>query len=70
MRRKVNNRNIAGPDGVYASEKVGKFINYVMEQGKKNTARKIVYGAFDVLKEKEKVANPLELFDTALKTIL
>ena len=67
MRRKVNNRNIAGPDGVYASEKVGKFINYVMEQGKKNTARKIVYGAFDVLKEKEKVANPLELFDTALK---
>ncbi len=67
MRRKVKNRNIAGPDATYASEKVGKLINYVMEKGKKNTARGIVYGAFDILKDKEKVKNPLEIFDTALK---
>lgn len=67
MRRKVNNRNIVGPDAVFKSEKVGKLINYVMERGKKNAARKIVYDAFELLKEKGKVENAVELFDAALK---
>jgi len=67
MRRKVNNRNIAGKDHVYNSEKVGKFINYVMLRGQKETARKIVYTAFDLIKEKAKVEDVLEVFDTALK---
>ena len=52
---------------VYNSVKVEKFINYVMERGKKNTARKIVYGSFDVIKEKTNTKNPLEVFDLALK---
>ncbi len=67
MRRKVKNRNIVGPDPVYSSEKVAKFINYVMESGKKNTARQAVYNCLDAIKEKAKVENPLEIFDTALK---
>ena len=67
MRRKVTNRNIVGKDHVYQSEKVGKFINYIMLRGQKETARKIVYDAFDVIKEKTKVADPMEVFDTALK---
>ncbi len=67
MRRKAKNRNKAKPDVIFNSEKVEKFINYVMEKGKKNAARKIVYGAFDEIKEKEKVADPMEVFDTALK---
>lgn len=67
MRRKVKNRNIAEADSVFNSEKVGKFINYVMENGKKNTARKIVYGAMDVIKEKLKVEDALEVFESALK---
>ena len=67
MRRKVKNRNEVGPDMVYNSVKVEKFINYVMERGKKNTARKIVYGSFDVIKEKTNTKNPLEVFDLALK---
>ena len=67
MRRKVNNRNIPKPDGIFQSDVVAKFINYVMEGGKKNTARKIVYGAFDVLKEKMKVENPIEIFEAALR---
>ncbi len=67
MRRKVKNRNIAKPDITFNSQKVEKFINYVMERGKKNTARRIVYEAFDLIKEKEKVESPLEVFDTALK---
>lgn len=67
MRRRVKNRNIAGPDLVYSSEHVGKFINYVMKDGKKNTARKVVYGALDVIKEKQKVDNPVEVFENAIR---
>ena len=67
MRGKVKNRNIAKPDIIFNSQKVEKFINYVMNSGKKNTARKIVYTAFDLLKEKAKVESPMEIFDTALK---
>ncbi len=67
MRRKVKNRNIVKPDLKFNSEKVEKFINRVMERGKKQTAREIVYGAFDIVKEKAKVENPIEVFDTAMK---
>ena len=66
MRRKVKNRNMVNPDSRYDSTKVSKFINYVMEGGKKSTAQEIVYGAFDVIKEKEKIENPLEVFNAAL----
>lgn len=67
MRRKIKTKAAIEPDYVYNSQKVAKFINYVMERGKKNTARTVVYGAFDAIKEKAKVADPLEVFDTALK---
>lgn len=67
MRRKVKNRNIVGKDHLYQSEKVGKFVNYVMHRGQKETARKIVYDALALVKEKAKVEDPMEVFDTALK---
>jgi len=67
MRRKVTNRNIVGPDRNYNSEKLSKFINVVMWDGKKNTAMDIVYGAFDIIKEKTGNPNPLEIFDLAIK---
>lgn len=67
MRRKVNNRNIVNPDFIYNSQKLEKFINYVMWSGKKETARKVVYKAFDVIKEKTGNPNPLEVFDLAMK---
>jgi small subunit ribosomal protein S7 len=67
MRRKVKNRNIVGPDLTYNSAKIGKLINYVMEAGKKNTARSIVYKALESIKEKDKAADPVEVFENALK---
>ncbi len=67
MRRKVKNRNIVGPDYKYNSEKVGKFINYAMLRGQKETARHAVYGAFDIIKDRMKVEDAMEIFDTALK---
>ena len=66
MRRKVQNRNKVTEEGIYNSEEVAKLINYVMKSGKKNVARSIVYGAFDIIKEKEKVEDPLEVFKAAL----
>src|SRR3989344_370007 len=67
MRRKVKNRNIVEPDFVYNSQKLEKFINYIMWNGKKETARKVMYSAFDVIKEKTGNSNPLEIFDLALR---
>jgi len=64
-RKKIKRRTIA-PDLIYNDETVGKFINYVMRRGKKTIARKIVYGAFDILKEKTK-KEPLEVFKLAMK---
>lgn len=67
MRRPVKNRNIVKPDREFDSEKIAKFINYVMWEGKKEGARKIVYGALDVIKKKEKIEDPMEVLETALK---
>jgi len=67
MRRKVNNRNIVGPEMVYSSTKVGKLINYVMYDGKKNAARTIVYDCLNAIKDQAKVTDPIEVFETALK---
>lgn len=67
MRRKIKDKKVAEPDIVYNSQKLAKFINIVMWDGKKETARKSVYKAFDIIKEKTGNPNPLEIFDTALK---
>ncbi len=47
MRRKVKNRNIVKADRVYNSTDIGKFINYIMWDGKKSTAEAIVYTAIE-----------------------
>ena len=69
MRRPVKNRNIVGPDMKFNSTKVEKFINSVMWDGKKSTARKVVYDAFDIIQEKTKVESPLEVFEEALRNV-
>jgi len=67
MRRKLKAKKELNPDRVYNSVKVAKFINYIMIGGKKNTARKIVYDAFDLIKNKDKGNEPIVIFDNALK---
>jgi small subunit ribosomal protein S7 len=56
------------PDVKYGSLFVAKFINNIMEQGKKELAEKIVYKAFDLLKSKHRV-DPFEAFNTALTNV-
>jgi len=65
-RKKKKIKRELPPDPVYNSVKVTKFINHVMRKGKKTIARKIVYGAFNIIKEKTK-KEPLEVFEQALK---
>ena len=67
MRRPVKNRNIVSPDIKYGSLKLEKFINCIMWDGKKNIARTAVYDALTIVKEKEGVEDPMEIFENALK---
>jgi small subunit ribosomal protein S7 len=65
MRRAYKKHKIA-PDSIYNEVAVAQLINKVMQQGKKTTAQKIVYGAFEVIKEKTK-KEPLEVFKQAIE---
>jgi len=66
MRRKLKTKKVLAPDYKYNSERVAKLINYIMYSGEKNIAEKIVYNCFEIIKEKAKTKNPVEVFDTAL----
>ncbi|MFA5001043.1 MAG: 30S ribosomal protein S7 [Candidatus Paceibacterota bacterium] len=68
MRRPTKKTERLSPDHEYQSLKVEKLINYVMERGKKNVARALVYGAFAKIKEKTK-EEPLEVFETAIRNV-
>lgn len=67
MRRKQKTKKELNPDLIYESVKVSKFTNYLMDSGKKSTARKIIYGTLDEIKKQAKTLNPLEVLETALK---
>ena len=69
MRRKVKNRNIAGVDPRYDSLTLGKFINYVMWDGKKSTAFTIFYDALAKIEERTK-ENGLEMWKKALNNVM
>ncbi len=57
------------PDPVYNSVVLSKFINQIMLDGKKGTAESIVYGAFDIIREKTG-KDPMEVFDQAMKNVM
>lgn len=67
MRRKIKRKFKLQPDSTFDSLKVAKLINYVMQEGKKETARKVVYDAIETIKEKAKTEAPIEIFELALK---
>lgn len=66
-RRVIAKREIL-PDPKFGSERLAKFINHVMESGKKATAERIVYGALSKVEERTK-QDPVELFEKALEGI-
>jgi small subunit ribosomal protein S7 len=66
MRRPLKKKRTWRPDQKYGSEAVERFVNAVMWDGKKDTARRIVYGALDLM---SKEGDPVELFDTAIRNV-
>lgn len=68
MRRLTRKRQPLAPDFTYGSEHVTKLVNYVMERGKKNAARKIVYGALEMIKVKTK-SDPLPTLELAIQNV-
>ncbi|MBI2625330.1 MAG: 30S ribosomal protein S7 [Candidatus Nealsonbacteria bacterium] len=65
-RRKKKEKRELAPDPIYKNTGVSKLINSLMRRGKKNIARKIVYGAFNIVKEKTK-KEPVEIFEAAMR---
>ena len=66
-RHSAEKRNVL-PDAKFGNKVVAKFINNVMEDGKKAVAEKIVYSAFDIIAAKTK-QDALEVFNTALENV-
>lgn len=68
MRRPIKKRPVVNPDVKFGDETVERLINYVMLRGQKETARKIVYAAFDHIQNaKDGGGDPVEIFKTALQ---
>jgi len=67
MRRPLKKKPTRRPDRVYQSDDISRFINTVMLDGKKDTARKVVYDALDIIKKDG--ADPLETFETAIRNV-
>jgi len=68
MRKKRNYKREYIPDAKFNSVILARFINYIMEDGKKAVAEKIMYNTFDIL-EKETKEKPMDVFNRALENV-
>ena len=68
MRKKQAVKRDVLPDAIYKSKIVAKLINQIMQDGKKGTAQKIVYSAFDMVKEKTN-EEAMVVFEKAMNNI-
>jgi small subunit ribosomal protein S7 len=67
-RRRVIAKRVIAPDPVYNSALVTKFVNTVMNAGKRSTAEQILYRSFDMIKERTG-DDPLKVFKKALDNV-
>lgn len=68
MRKRQAVKRDVLPDPIYKSKVVTKLINQIMKDGKKGTAQKILYGAFDMVKEKTN-EDAMVVFEKAMNNI-
>ena len=66
-KRRAEKRDVL-PDAIYNSKVVTKLINTIMLDGKKGTAEKILYGAFDRIKE-QTGSEPMDVYNKAMENI-
>jgi len=71
MRKSKPKQRLLLPDPVYNDTLVTRFVNSLMQDGKKNVAYKVFYGAMDILaeKNKENEKTPLEIWKKALENV-
>ena len=67
-RKKRAPKRIFYPDSKYRSTVLAKFINFIMYDGKKATAEKIIYNTFDQIQEKTK-QDPIKVFNDAINNV-
>lgn len=65
----ITARHPIRPDHKYGSREVSKLINYVMKGGKKDLARKIVYGALDIVAKEKDTDDPVSVFVDAIENV-
>ncbi len=65
-RRRQATKRPVSLDGKYQNALVARLVNTVMVSGKKSTAQRIVYGAFDSISEKNPASNPIEILQRAV----
>tara|TARA_B100001094_G_scaffold310807_1_gene345823 strand:- start:1124 stop:1591 length:468 start_codon:yes stop_codon:yes gene_type:complete len=69
LRRRRPEKRLILPDPTYKDYTVAKFINYLMKSGKKSVAEKIFYNCLDIISEKEKKENAIDVFKKALSNV-
>ena len=67
-RREVPKREIL-PDPKFGNVELSKFMNVIMEGGKKAVAERIIYGALELIEKKQPEKNALEVFSTAINNV-
>lgn len=67
-KRVYKNKKYLKPDPKHGNLTLSKFINYMMLDGKKSTAQRVVYGALEIISEETK-NDPLVVFDTAMRNV-
>jgi small subunit ribosomal protein S7 len=68
-RRSSPEKRIPEPDPIFGSQLVQRFINRMMQRGKRSTAQRLFYDSLNLLKERSKQQEPMDVFNKAVKNV-
>ncbi len=68
-RRAIPEKRVLIPDPVFNSQLVQRFINRMMQRGKRSVAQKALYEALDLVKERTKQTDPVDVFNRAVRNV-
>jgi small subunit ribosomal protein S7 len=68
-RRNAAVKRIPEPDPIFNSQLVMRFVNRMMQRGKRSTAQRLFYQSLDLVKDRAKTSEPLEMFNKAVKNV-
>ena len=68
-RRRRSEIRLVTPDALYGNETVARLVNVIMERGKKSVAERLVYGALDIIQEREGTDDPLTVMIRGINNV-